>query len=484
MRFFSIAVTVFALAAQVALTSATHTTYDKLSCKDEVDPCMEVAIASTNQCNGDTVTYCLQPKIGADPSMCWPNGQAVEYDHAVVYVDGYHVNLETSALPSASCIGMDPDPDTCTKYEGDSCKLLDVFQAGYGNTNKGLRCKDTTQGLCVTVPILNVNGDHAKVVFGLKDDRGCQDPHGGWTCSAAGYHSCACHGSKSACLWETMDNCDPPTLPPTLPPSTLPPPTLPPPPPTGGVGANGDPHFKTWRGQHFDYHGECDLVLLHSSEFGSGLGLDVHIRTKLRRDMAYISGATVRIGKDILEVDSQGVYYFNRKVGAAMPDEFSGFTFSHTQPTDKQHLFEVDLGGGEKINVKTYKDFVSILIEEGQHQNFGDSVGLMGDFEQGRMIARDGTTVFDDANDFGQEWQVRDTEPTLFHTDRLPQHPMECTMPTPMQASQLRRRLAETSSADELAAEKACDHWGEGKDDCVFDVLATGDLEMALAGAY
>jgi hypothetical protein len=45
-----------------------------------------------------------------------------------------------------------------------------------------------------------------------------------------------------------------------------------------------------------------------------------------------------------------------------------------------------------------------------------------------------------------------------------------------------RRRLAETSSADELTAEKAGEHWGEGKDDCVFDVLAMGDLEMALAG--
>jgi hypothetical protein len=38
---------------------------------------------------------------------------------------------------------------------------------------------------------------------------------------------------------------------------------------------------------------------------------------------------------------------------------------------------------------------------------------------------------------------------------------------------------------DELAAEKACEHWGEqGKEDCVFDVLATGDLEMATVGAY
>jgi hypothetical protein len=254
-------------------------------------------------------------------------------------------------------------------------------------------------------------------------------------------------------------------------------------PPSGSGGTQGDPHFKTWRGEHFDYHGECDLVLLHSSEFGSGLGLDVHIRTKFRRDMSYVSGATVRIGTDILEVDSQGIYFLNGEVGAELPDEFSGFAFSHTQPNDKQHVFEVHLGGSEKIYVKTYKDFVSVLIEEGQSKNFGDSTGLMGDFQYGVKLSRDGKTVIDDANAFGQEWQVRDTEPTLFQTDRLPQYPLECTLPTPVQASQLRRRLLE-SSADALAAEKACAHWGDGKDDCVFDVLTTGDLEMAVVGAY
>jgi hypothetical protein len=61
-------------------------------------------------------------------------------------------------------------------------------------------------------------------------------------------------------------------------------------------------------------------------------------------------------------------------------------------------------------------------------------------------------------------------------------------VPSPVQASQLRRRLLETSSVDEVAAEKVCEHWGEqqGKDDCVFDVLTTGDLEMAMVvvGAY
>jgi hypothetical protein len=198
--------------------------------------------------------------------------------------------------------------------------------------------------------------------------------------------------------------------------------------------------------------------------------------------MSYISSATLRIGTDILEVESQGIYYLNGVIGAALPNEFSGFAFSHTQPTDKQHVFEVHLGGRERIKIKTYNDFVSVLIEQGQIEHFGDSVGLMGDFGKGRMLARDGKTVLDNVNEFGQEWQVLDTEPSLFQTPFLPQDNQECTLPSPMvQASQLRRRL---SSIDHIAAEEACEHWGDGKADCVFDVLTTGDLEMAMAGAY
>jgi hypothetical protein len=200
--------------------------------------------------------------------------------------------------------------------------------------------------------------------------------------------------------------------------------------------------------------------------------------------MSYISSAALKIGSDLLEVESQGVYYLNGELGAELPDAFSGFAFSHMQPTDKQHVFEVYLGGRERIKIKTYKDFVSVLIEQGKSEHFLHSVGLMGDFRNGDKIARDVKTVLDDANAFGQEWQVLDTEPSLFHALRLPQHPQKCIMPTPAQVSQLRRRLAETSSADELAAEKVCAHWGEGKDDCIFDVLTTGDLEMAVMGAY
>jgi hypothetical protein len=37
----------------------------------------------------------------------------------------------------------------------------------------------------------------------------------------------------------------------------------------------------------------------------------------------------------------------------------------------------------------------------------------MGDFGMGHMISHDGKTIMDDANAFGQEWQVLDSEPKL-----------------------------------------------------------------------
>jgi hypothetical protein len=478
MRFSAIVVlTFFALQAQVAPADVQPAeNAEKLSCATEVDPCLEVVISDDDVCDGETVKYCLQPKSKPSESCKFSSDT---YRHMNVYVDGINVDLTNSnpgIFPKATCTDVTSPSTSCDYgFTSNSCYALDNY-ASFGpafppeviSINAGLQCGDVKLGICVTVP-LAADRTHAEIVFAVEDKSGCEEPTMDWTCSSVteGFgNSCSCGGSKSACIYQGITSCRPPTTP-----------------PNGEGGAQGDPHFKTWRGQHFDFHGECDLVLLHSSEFGSGLGLDVHIRTKLRRDMSYISSATVRIGTDILEVESQGLYYLNGVANAELPSEFSGFAFSHTQPTDKQHEFAVHLGSRERIKVKTYKDFVSVLIEQGKSKNFGDSVGLMGDFGEGRMIARDGKTILDDARIFGQEWQVLDTEPTLFQTLRLPQHPNACTLPTPIQASQLRRRLLE-SSVDESAAEKACAHWGEGKDDCVFDVLTTGDLEMAMAGAY
>ena len=64
--------------------------------------------------------------------------------------------------------------------------------------------------------------------------------------------------------------------------------------------------------------------------------------------------------------------------------------------------------------------------------------------------------------------------------DREPQFPTKCTMPGPTKES---RRLGE-SIAEEAAAE-ACGHYdGAEMDMCIYDVMASGDLELAQAGAF
>jgi hypothetical protein len=245
MRLVTIAVTFVALAAQVTPTHGTRrrgTPSDKLSCKDDVELCMEVVISKANQCNGGTVTYCLQPRSDA-PSSC-PNS----YDHTNVYVNGAGVNLKNPALTAATCADTsdgvskeckneiddseesgdsdnsddsDDSDDSDNSDNSDSSDNRDNRdnrddrddrddsddsddgKKGCGNgVNVGLTCEGRVanslglQGLCVTVP--HADGNHAQIIFAVKDGDGCEDTSGGWECSVEEDNSCSCGDSKSA----------------------------------------------------------------------------------------------------------------------------------------------------------------------------------------------------------------------------------------------------------------------------------------------
>merc|ERR1712194_11323 len=82
----------------------------------------------------------------------------------------------------------------------------------------------------------------------------------------------------------------------------------------------------------------------------------------------------------------------------------------------------------------------------------------------------------DDATAFALEWQVRNTEPMLFKEARFPQCPSACTPPKKM----MKVRLGMSEAKRE--AEKACANWGEDKEECVFDVIATRDVMIAGEG--
>jgi hypothetical protein len=122
---------------------------------------------------------------------------------------------------------------------------------------------------------------------------------------------------------------------------------------------------------------------------------------------------------------------------------------------------------------------VNIEFLNANREHFGNSTGLMGGYYDGLMWGRDGVTTFDDFNKFGLEWQVRDTEASLFETVRAPQYPAQCKFP-----DATKNALAVSGGLTKQAAEKACDHMGANKQRCIADVMATGDLDVATSGVY
>jgi hypothetical protein len=205
------------------------------------------------------------------------------------------------------------------------------------------------------------------------------------------------------------------------------------------------------------------------------------VRTKIRYEYSYIEGAAVKIGDDVLEVSSWGQYFLNGVESAELPATIGGRSLNHTQLNPNEHHFVIptnDLGGDipEHILVSTFKDFVSVHIKNGFAGSFGESVGIMGNYYTGAMLDRNGKEIHD-PNEFGQAWQVLDTDPRLFQTVLGPQYPEKCILPEV--TSESRRRLGETIAR--TAAEEACSHHPAGQEqkNCVFDVMATGDIDLA-----
>ncbi|CAJ1959971.1 unnamed protein product [Cylindrotheca closterium] len=300
----------------------------------------------------------------------------------------------------------------------------------------------------------------------------------------------------------TCDVCDL-SQPPILSPPSGPPPTAPiaptpapvgdnNPPPTPGGG--GDPHFKTWKDEHIQYHGQCDLVLAKDEEFANGLGIDVHIRTKLVRYWSYIKTAVIRIGNDILEIEGSATefdvethYWVNYEYQAELT-EFAGFPvkmFSQRGTSITKNRIEIDLSSkypGQKIALSTFKEFVKVDFVKPTVESFGNAVGMLGDFKTGKTLARDGITELNDFTDFGREWQVLPSDKKYFRTSSTPEFPELCIEPEDPRGDR-QRRLNESNITEEQA-EAACAGLKDALDrkDCVYDILATQDMDMA--GAF
>jgi len=255
----------------------------------------------------------------------------------------------------------------------------------------------------------------------------------------------------------------------------------------------GDPHIVTWKGEHYEYHGQCDLVMVADKEFASGLGLDIHIRTKLVRFWSYIKNVSIRIGSDILEIvgnpdvkSRDPMYWINYEYLGDL-EEIGGFPVTYTATSGSKSIYEVDLsskfGKEAKIIIKIYKEFLRVKMIGGEAV-WGNTVGLLGDYNTGATLGRDGVSLFEDYYKFGAEWQVNPSygDAKLFQKLEAPQFPEACQLPDNPQGDR-RRRLKE-GSVTSVEAEEACASLKDPAQiqDCVYDILATQDLDMV--GAF
>lgn len=236
------------------------------------------------------------------------------------------------------------------------------------------------------------------------------------------------------------------------------------------------------------------MVLVKDESFANGLGLRVHIRTQIVRFWSYNLAVSVTIGDDILEVegsaDSTHVtneYWFNYEYQGDIDEEIGGFPITYQIHSPSKRSFTIDLDkiySNQKIVLSTWKEFVRVDFVNGNEDSFGNSTGLLGEFKTGKLLARDGVTELNDFYEFGSEWQVQPAEPMLFHMVRQPQFPARCIEPDSPRGQRARRRLNQVIVTEDMA-EKACAHLKRNSfdyKDCVYDVLATQDLDMV--GAY
>ena len=246
--------------------------------------------------------------------------------------------------------------------------------------------------------------------------------------------------------------------------------------------------MKTFSGHAYSYHGQCDMVLLQSTEFSSGAGLDIHIRTtrvdKAKVGYSYISGVAVKLGSDILEVMDDGMLIVNG-TPVSNPVNFAGYPISKTFKGTHKNIVIYDLDvTAEKaiskpiqIRVNTNAGMIFVDISG----RFPDSAGLLGPASYDkRMLARDGVTdLLGEWNSFGEEWQVRSNEPKLFQENRAPQYPQGCSYESNT-STNLRRRLSMDSGMTTKDAEAACaGSKGRSKEFCIADVMATGMVDIA-----
>jgi len=265
----------------------------------------------------------------------------------------------------------------------------------------------------------------------------------------------------------------------------------------GAVGqvnilCGGDPHFMTWNRKRFDYHGQCDLVLANLPNFKDGVGLDVHVRTRIESIYSIVTGTAIRVGNAIFEFDHETIgqpkFYVDGMEIPELPFEdelfkVSTYTIESAEFKQSVDIYTVDLGNDAAVTIEVMGMWSMVEIAALGPEVVG-STGLSGSYPGGQMLARDGVTdLSHDRNAYGSEWQVQEDEPKLFRTipDGHPQAPQNtCKMPEKDAHTYFRENKKDMY----VKAYRACKALKLTKadlKDCTFDVMVMENVDIARA---
>jgi len=174
--------------------------------------------------------------------------------------------------------------------------------------------------------------------------------------------------------------------------------------------AHPDPHFKTWDGTYFDYHGGCDLVFIKHEN------LNIHIRTLPLQGYASVSHAAVEIGGKIFEVDDTCSMKLNGNSISSPPSTLGTAEIVYNNYSNAKRFEIIVVGGAfpQTVELTCYKSYQHMgvtLHANLSPQSFEGTEGICGSlYGLSGPVCRDGCKGCIDydclGTSYGEDWQV------------------------------------------------------------------------------